>query len=507
MAESGAQSRSTSARPRVAFDQLSDSRSIKSRLLAALGPHAENYWVALGEFCTAAIDRTEFAARVERWLPDEHLPLHNALMLSMLSAASSSRYKAREGLGPTAAPTSSIQVLTGPFHQLENHPDFEHEPPINGSDQPSKKRLRHMYAGLSQRERTRLQHLPTSSRAGAHTAATVWAGAGAELLERKRKEDEKRKAVEERRRMRETVTAIGAVSWRTRAMQSAVHADSIRKELSTTIQEACTRGIVAPHCAEMHELPDVHTLQDRMSFMAVEAGLEDGVHIQAAAMMLAALEDHLRNIISSALSRVRDKQRSNPSLNSYGRLKMPDMAALLDMSPHVVVEPLGQGALERLLAPDTQDIPDIPASKPSSIPWTQESVLARYAQECATTKIADSGMPPAPIDAKADAAMRIRQQLENQRDAVRNRVVIDQLAPLRMLDRPKLVEAIASHEDWATEAKRNSPTTALGQALTQHYQSGAQHHHHHAHPHPNHRHKDEFFEVVDPVALLGELCE
>ena len=90
---------------------------------------------------------------------------------------------------------------------------------------------------------------------------------------------------------------------------------------------------------------------------------------------------------------------------------------------------------------------------------------------------------------------------------MRNQVLLDQLAPLRMLDRPALAEASALHEDIATEARRANATTALGQAIAQHYLAPPHHHHHHTNPNPNHRHKDEYFDVVDPVALLGRLCE
>lgn len=510
MAESAA--RSTPARG-VVGAELSDTRAIKARLLGVLGERAEEYWAALGDFCSAAIDRAEFAARVEPLLADEYgtcaadaVPLHNALVLSMLAAASAPPHKAARAAVGTTAPTSPIRANDASLYELDADSDLEHEPPVNGVAARSHKRLRHMYAGLTQRERARLQQLPTSSQGGVHTAATVWAGAGAELLEKKRKEDEKRKAVEERRRTREAKSAIGAVSWRTHAMQSAVQTDAMRAHLSSAMQEAFLRGVVVPHCVEMHELPDVHTLQDRMTFTAVEAGLSEGVHVQAAAVVLAALEDHLRNIISSALARVRGPASRTAPSPTFGRLKMPDMAALLDLSPHVVVEPLGQDALERLLAPDDDAAW---AGDADAVSWEPDAALARFAHECATAKLADGAPPPPPPDPSADAALRMRQQLQNQRDAVRNRVLLDQLAPLRMLDRPALAEAIAAHEDPAADARRAHSTTALGQALAQHYQAGPHHHHHHhhAHPNPSHRHKDEFFDVVDPAALLGRLCE
>lgn len=419
----------------------------------------------------------------------------------MLSAATARPRHAARGVQGMHAPTSPIRASDATLYELDSDSDLEREPPVHGIDRSSHKRLRHMYAGLSQRERVRLEHLPKSGQGGVHTAATVWAGAGAELLEKKRKEDEKRKAVEERRRTHEVKTAVGAPSWRTHAVQSAVQTDAARARLSNTMQEVFLRGVVVPYCVETHELPDVHTLQDRMTLTAVEAGLSDGVHVQAAAVVLAALEDHLRNIISSALGRVRAEHAQGDAAPTYGRLTMPDMAALLDLSPHVVVEPLGQGSLERLLAADADDMDD------GHVSWAPDDALARYARECATAKLADTAALHDTPSEPQDAAAQLRRRQQQQRDAVRNQVLLDQLAPLRMLDRPALAEAGALHEDIATEARRANATTALGQAIAQHYLAPPHHHHHHTNPNPNHRHKDEYFDVVDPVALLGRLCE
>lgn len=72
MAETAGRGTPASTRASVAADELGDTRAIKARLLSVLGDHATDYWAALGDFCTAAIDRAEFAARVEPWLPDEY---------------------------------------------------------------------------------------------------------------------------------------------------------------------------------------------------------------------------------------------------------------------------------------------------------------------------------------------------------------------------------------------------------------------------------------------------
>lgn len=484
--------------------EIPDIRTIKAKLLSELGPQAEAYWQALGALCTSEIDRAEFHARIQPFVPASCIPLHNALVLSMLAEASA----APETLGRSAAmglkaPTSPIQARTLMMYDDSGAEDAR-EPPVDGHASRGAKRLRHMYAGLPLQERTKLQQLQVSDQASTHTAASVWAGAGAELLEKKRKEDEKRKAVEERRRTREAKTAIGAEHWRLTAMQSSAQLELMRSRLSSTMQETLMRAVAAPICLEARELPDVHGLQDRMSLVALEAGLPGGVHLQAAAVLLAALQDHLRGILHRALAYTR--QPSRPVRQE--RITMGDMAALLELAPHVVVEPLGQGPLERLLAPHDVSPSDSASGQASEsldgagISWADDDAVRLTARQCTSAKVASQivAPPPLPPDASREQTLLWRHQI--QRDAVRNQVLLDQLAPLRLLDRRALTESLASGHESSSRAL---PISSLTAAIEQHYQAG--HHHHHQHPNPMHRHKDEFFDVVDPVALLGQLCE
>lgn len=478
---------------------LERARDIKRLLFEELGPRADEYWRALVALCTAAIDRAEFQARVQPWLPASCVALHNALVLSMLAEASASASSLGSGaVHGMQAPTSPIRARAN-LLDSDDDSDDAREPPVGGCPGRGRKRLRHMYAGLAQHERQRLQSLPKTDHASTHTAASVWAGAGAELLERKRKEDEKRRAVEERRRTREAKLAIGASHWRLAAMQTAAQADSLRSRLSSTMQETLARSVDTPHCIEAHELPDVYTLQDRMSLAAIEAGLSHGVHVQAAAVLLAALQDHLRAILRLTLTYSRGSKRPD-----CARIRMPDIRAALDLAPHVLVEPLGQGPLERLLVPES-DGTSTGSVDGAGVSWADDDAVRRVARECASTTLASHSAPaaPPPPDASHEQLLRLQQQL--QRDAVRDQVILDQLAPLRLLDRSTLCELLA-HADSPTP--RPPVSTPMSVALEQHYQTGHHHHHHHQqHPHPLHRHKDEFFDVVDPMALLGSLCE
>lgn len=486
---------------------VGDARELKGRLLAALGDGAATYWATLAAFCSARIDRAEFDTRISEQLPDEYVPLHNALILSILAHAlepaadATGTRHAAHGIHAPASPIHAPRALLGD-HTDDDEDDTDYDPPVGGTDSRGRKRLRHMYAGLSAYERTRLQQLPLSP--GVSAASAGWAGAGAELLERKRKEDEKRRSVEERRRTRETSSAIGALGWRAAAMGCAAQAEAIRPRLSGATQEAFARGVAAQHCVEAQELPDVYTVQDRMTLCAVEAGLAGGVHVQAAAVVLDALQEHLRNIISSTLAKVRPPRAPDEAPQHAGRMAMPDMTLLFSLAPHVVVEPLGQGALERLLAPDVG--PRTTSRDGSGVSWAPEDALADAARRCATTKRAESAvqsdvitadLPEDPAD-RARYISRFRQQ--QRRDAMRNRVLIDELAPMRLLDSRAFAESLAPNG--------SSITTPISAALAQHYHNVSSHYsHHHTLPNPNHRHKDEYYEVADSAAVLGALSQ
>ena len=172
--------------------------------------------------------------------------------------------------------------------------------------------------------------------------------------------------------------------------------------------------------------------------------------------------------------------------------------AVLDLAPHLIVEPLGQGPLERLLAPESACLPSSSVDA-RGVSWADEDAVAHFARSCATSKLAEHTVPLAvPANADFEQAQLFRQQ--QQRDAVRNQVIIDQLAPLRLLDRRTLSESLAP------KSKDKPPfTTPLSTALEQHYLAGQ--HHHHQHLHRMHRHKDELFDVIDPVALFHNICE
>ena len=98
--------------------------------------------------------------------------------------------------------------------------------------------------------------------------------------------------------------------------------------------------------------------------------------------------------------------------------------------------------------------------------------------------------------------------------SVRNRFIIDQSAPLKLLDRRTLAEnagrlrptkgglSVPDYKDpqaVLADVNGRKKEALHGSAAPQTGAAANAHHHH--------RHKDDIWDVVDPVALFGSLCE
>lgn len=102
---------------------------------------------------------------------------------------------------------------------------------------PPKKRLRLLTAGLSRKERARIRSIPktlvhTQAQGGDGASSLGWAGAGADMLEKKRKEEEKRKSAHEKKRAKEAYSEIGAHDWKARALKSTAEVNDARDRLA-----------------------------------------------------------------------------------------------------------------------------------------------------------------------------------------------------------------------------------------------------------------------------------
>lgn len=104
-------------------------------------------------------------------------------------------------------------------------------------EEPSRKRLRTLVAGLPRKERLRLKNLEKAGKLGGFgsigvAASLGWAGSAADMLEKKRKEEEKRKVAEDRRKVRLYKSAIGAKDWKGQAIEANQQIASVRGKLS-----------------------------------------------------------------------------------------------------------------------------------------------------------------------------------------------------------------------------------------------------------------------------------
>lgn len=146
--------------------------------------------------------------------------LHNALILGILYNASA------DVPGPSSR---AVRRITRVLPDGSTITEDEEE-------EPSRKRLRTLVAGLPRKERLRLKNLENAGKLGANAvggaASLGWAGSAADMLEKKRKDEEKRKVAEDRRKVRQYKSAIGAKDWRGEAIQATQQIAAVRSKLS-----------------------------------------------------------------------------------------------------------------------------------------------------------------------------------------------------------------------------------------------------------------------------------
>lgn len=249
--------------------------------------------------------------------------LHNALVLGILYNASSA----------VPGPSSSRGVL-GTLNGSQNEPSSARNATNENAEEdtedldaeldaslPPGKRLRLLAASLSTKERQRIKAVgkPPARNFASGANASSWAGAGADLLEKKRKEEEKKQKEIDRRRLREVHTQISANDW----AKDALAEDAVRQENRTKLPngkfyylgtsyswllrqadshpsipmchplgtlQALMRSSKVPLCTDAKVLPDADSLADMMTSQAVEVGLSGGVTVEASTLLLAGLQ-------------------------------------------------------------------------------------------------------------------------------------------------------------------------------------------------------------------------
>lgn len=188
-------------------------------------------------------------------------------------------------------------------------------------------------------------------------------------------------------------------------------------------------------------------------------------------------------------------QRSN--------LALSDIAFHFEMTPTTAVEPLGLGTTERLLAPDWEEEEVERETRTAS-----ELAFIKAARETATSKL-----PSAPTSSISPEMLAS----ETVTTPARARFVIDQAAPMRLLNRRTLVETQALELAKQSKDAADRPTVggltissaSKEQSLTPGTTKSEPDKRSEGEQPPTSKRKDarlpNAWEVVDPVALLTDL--
>lgn len=161
--------------------------------------------------------------------------LHNSLVLGLLYNASADvpGPSTRSGTGMLHERDANGQLVDADGNVVGRFADADDDLEML---QPAKKRLRLLTAGLSRKERARIRNIPkqlahSRSLGLGGSLSLGWAGAGADMLEKKRKEEEKRRSAEEKQRVKEAYTEIGLPDWKAASLQDQSYITSMHDRL------------------------------------------------------------------------------------------------------------------------------------------------------------------------------------------------------------------------------------------------------------------------------------
>lgn len=164
------------------------------------------------------------------------------------------------------------------------------------------------------------------------------------------------------------------------------------------------------------------------------------------------------------------------------KLALRDAALLLEMSPHVVVEPLGLSAMERLLGADG-DEDDTGDDDSQQVGWLGDAqAISRLAQEERLALAARDSALSKGGEARNAQPLSVSQAQNN-----RSRFVVNQQGPLALILDADARKNLAEKEDKSEKALSPPP------APTNKKSRG--------------KDLDPLSDVVDPVKLLAGLCD
>ncbi|KAG0165711.1 hypothetical protein DFQ28_008384 [Apophysomyces sp. BC1034] len=246
-----------------------DVMALKQQLADALGENGPLYWDALRDFVMGRLNRQEFDFYANLYLSRQHAHLHNAFILSTIHNAQS------------ATPPPSKQRTVG-WAKRKRGKDGVFD--LDQDQDPRKKKLKMDVMSLPKTERDRLK---TSTKARLRPISN------------------------DKNQLRPFVDRLlGPRVGRTPALPLAAD------QLYPNFNSDYSRGVLAPLCSDLKELPSAETLHSRMSSIALEHGLFGGVTEDAVHAMLFAMESYIKSAISSTIMKRRVNRPIGPKLST-----------------------------------------------------------------------------------------------------------------------------------------------------------------------------------------------
>ncbi|KAI7877206.1 hypothetical protein K492DRAFT_209841 [Lichtheimia hyalospora FSU 10163] len=230
-----------------------DVLALKQQLADALGENGPLYWDALKDFVAGKLNRQEFDFYANLYLSRENAYLHNAFILSTIHNAQA------------AHPPPSKHRSIG-WNKRKRGKDGSL---LDGSQDrdPQKRRLKMDVMSLSKADRDRLKQLVKSG---------------------------------DKERLRPFVDQVlGPRISRVPPLPLPA------EQLPQTFNSDYARGLLAPLCTDLKELPGPETLRARMTSIALEQGLVGGVSEDVVSAMLFATESYIKSAIANAISKRR----------------------------------------------------------------------------------------------------------------------------------------------------------------------------------------------------------
>ncbi|GAA5810759.1 hypothetical protein MFLAVUS_004185 [Mucor flavus] len=295
-----------------------DVLALKQQLADALGENGPLYWDALRDFVMGKLNRQEFDFYANLYLSRQNAYLHNAFILSTVHNAQ------------TNTPPPSKHRLVG-WAKRKRGKDGSLTGEGDMDQDPRKRKLKLDVMALNKADRERLKALVKSG---------------------------------DKTKLRPYVDRLlGTRISRPPTLPFALD------QLPQNFSQEYSKGLMAPLCIDLKELPTPDTLHSRMTSIALENGLLGGIAEDVVNVMLFAAENYIKSSITSAISKRRvnkcigvkmirnigeenvseDEKEEEPSINLH------DLAFAYHITPYVLVEnPLNAEKLTALLN-DSED--------------------------------------------------------------------------------------------------------------------------------------------------------